>query len=1163
MAPAHDTRSGTLAFERIEVRKAPGIHPGYTIDNLSPDINIIFGANASGKSTTARAIQTLLWPHPSSLRRHELAATFRLDGDEWTVDADPGRVRRTRNGEEADPPLLAPIDDRVRYTLGLPDLLASENQPLAQAVFKESTGGFDLEAIRRDHGYISSVPARLEAARDVETAQLRVRDTERAGSEISAQQRQLATLRERERVARQAQTDAEHFRRALRFAHARYELERATQALQQFAPAMARLTGSEPEELRRLRERREELDARRIRLESDIASANADRERTGLIDREISESLIRTLRGQVETIEQLDREITALQRDVQGAIAERDSHRRRLAADLSEQQLSKLDTDGLRELAALSHDYADLRIRRQAREELERWLGDTNAPEPSVIEEIQRGIDLLVDRLRTPNEAELDNLLARMRVAAVLGGGLVIAAAIWLGIFVHPAWYLFGILGILLLVFVWRYATPPSAAEAARIEQQYGELSLPQPQRWDVPAVRQLLGELEQDLRLKLVDQEKAGRWQDLESHRAELAQREAQINARRDNLVAQYGVAPDLGEESLRLLAENLSRWQAADGRARAIQANLNAIGQERRTVEARLRDQLARFGYTSGTFGPNIDELEERLAAYTEATGRYNAASRELNTDVLPEIQRLDGARASIFQRLDLADNDIRGLESLLVQREAYGEAVAEHRAREQELHEAEEALSLAPELKSIQPETLQRRLEAAETAAADLEPVMREIAEIQTRINDAKRRRDQEEALLRRDNALQALREERNDVARRIVGDTLLGFVREQTRDAALPLVFHRARELFTIVTRGRYELQFDEGPPPAFTARDTSSGLTLALDQLSSGTRVQLLMAIRLAFVENVERGPKLPILLDETLGNSDELRAGAIIDAAIEISRNGRQVFYFTAQGDEVARWQARLNQIPEHERPDCAIIDLAVVRQDAGIERLPIQQPDATFDRAQVPAPNGQSRHEYGTLLRVPGIDPWVDTLGGVHLWHAVTDNEALHNLVRQDLKTWGQLAGLAETASGSTLAVMGVDEETWKRASARMRALGSMLETWRIGRARPLTNADLVESGEIPAKLMPAVAEVLAKVANDGQALIGRLQEHGIEGLDAGAVDRLETWLIDNGYITTAKPLTRDEIRRRVIADVSGDLEAGTLGVGDIDELLTQLPAE
>ena len=65
----------------------------------------------------------------------------------WTIEADPGRVRRSRNDEPADPPLLAPIDDRVRYTLGLPDLLASENQPLAQAIFKESTGGFDLSGL--------------------------------------------------------------------------------------------------------------------------------------------------------------------------------------------------------------------------------------------------------------------------------------------------------------------------------------------------------------------------------------------------------------------------------------------------------------------------------------------------------------------------------------------------------------------------------------------------------------------------------------------------------------------------------------------------------------------------------------------------------------------------------------------------------------------------------------------------------------------------------------------------------------------------------------------------------------------------------------------------------------------------------------------------------
>src|SRR5690606_11810433 len=172
--------------------------------------------------------------------------------------------------------------------------------------------------------------------------------------------------------------------------------------------------------------------------------------------------------------------------------------------------------------------------------------------------------------------------------------------------------------------------------------------------------------------------------------------------------------------------------------------------------------------------------------------------------------------------------------------------------------------------------------------------------------------------------------------------VVGDLLLGTVQQETRDAALPIVFHRARELFAIITRGKYELQFEAGPPPEFTSLDTSTGMTLSLDQLSSGTRVQLLMAIRLAFVENVEVGPRLPVILDETLGNSDEFRAGAIIDAATDICKHGRQVFYFTAQGEEVARWQHRIEAMPEEDRPAIRVIELAEVRRDAGFDRLPI-----------------------------------------------------------------------------------------------------------------------------------------------------------------------------------------------------------------------------
>ncbi len=85
--------------------------------------------------------------------------------------------------------------------------------------------------------------------------------------------------------------------------------------------------------------------------------------------------------------------------------------------------------------------------------------------------------------------------------------------------------------------------------------------------------------------------------------------------------------------------------------------------------------------------------------------------------------------------------------------------------------------------------------------------------------------------------------------------------------------------------------------------------------MSLEELSSGTRVQLLMAARLAFIETMEQGPQLPLILDETFANSDDVRARAVMDATIEICRRGRQVVYFTARHEEVAQWESRVGHL--------------------------------------------------------------------------------------------------------------------------------------------------------------------------------------------------------------------------------------------------------
>jgi hypothetical protein len=541
--------------------------------------------------------------------------------------------------------------------------------------------------------------------------------------------------------------------------------------------------------------------------------------------------------------------------------------------------------------------------------------------------------------------------------------------------------------------------------------------------------------------------------------------------------------------------------------------------------------------------------------------ATARTEELRRELTGALQPEIDRVERQRAAVYVRLGILPGDDRALHDRLGQLGAYRDALAFRDEREAALRSAEEELALAPDLKDVPPEQVQRRLEEAEAAAADLEPTLREIAAVQTRIGDAKRKRDVEEALARRDAARERLRAEREEIAGQVVGDTLLTYVREETRDAAMPIVFHRARELFTIITRGRYELQFEEGPPPAFTARDTVTGLTLALDQLSSGTRVQLLMAIRLAFVENVEWGPKLPILLDETLGNSDELRAGAIIDAAIEIARNGRQVFYFTAQGDEVLRWQQRLEQIAADERPSSTVIDLAEVRREAGFERLPLNLAGSLVDRLPVPPPNGMNRLDYAAALKVPGIDPWAESLGGLHLWHVVTDLETLHRLLEQDIRTWGQLDGLTNVGGRAGMVALGLDEPALRRITARAALIETALETWRIGRTRTVTARDLAESRTVPAAARDEIAALLSEASGNGERLLNRLREDSAATLDADHVDRLETWFATNGFLATGTPLPLEMLRARVLAAAASGIERGDLSLRDVDEVLGQLP--
>src|SRR5690606_13277112 len=312
---------------------------------------------------------------------------------------------------------------------------------------------------------------------------------------------------------------------------------------------------------------------------------------------------------------------------------------------------------------------------------------------------------------------------------------------------------------------------------------------------------------------------------------------------------------------------------------------------------------------------------------------------------------------------------------------------------------------------EMQGFTEELLQRDLTSLEnelyeqTKVADgYDELNRQIAEIRAEVKRAEDGNDLLLAEAELSQVVEAFWPECEKSCLAVAGHVLSEYVYEQTRDLDLPEVYNRKSELIYAFTKHRYRLEMNgEG----FYAFDRERNSDLALDQLSSSTRIQLLLAVRVAFLELQERGYRLPLLLDETLANSDDQRAEEIIHTILQLG-NERQVFYFTAQQDEVAKWQSL------DTRGQCCFVNL---KQPA--ESRFRGKDELTGLVTAPPSPNGDSHDEYGRRISVPPWSPH-SSPGSLHLWYVIDDVTLLVRLLTIGYQTWGPLLAALEAGEAA-----------------------------------------------------------------------------------------------------------------------------------------------
>jgi uncharacterized protein YhaN len=135
-------------------------------------------------------------------------------------------------------------------------------------------------------------------------------------------------------------------------------------------------------------------------------------------------------------------------------------------------------------------------------------------------------------------------------------------------------------------------------------------------------------------------------------------------------------------------------------------------------------------------------------------------------------------------------------------------------------------------------------------------------------------------------------------------------LLTDVKSKYEKEKQPEVIKNSNNYLCKITGHRYNkmhVSLDEREVTVFDAREASK----KIEQLSRGTREQLLISLRLGFIEEYERKAEpLPVIVDEVLVNFDPSRAKRTAEVLHDFGRN-RQILIFTCHPETVEFFRAK------------------------------------------------------------------------------------------------------------------------------------------------------------------------------------------------------------------------------------------------------------
>jgi len=1113
-----------LCLERLEIRQFAGVSPktAFTLDSFSPQINIIYGPNGCGKTTTAKAIQHLLWPDPSS-RYCDLNATVQQEGSPWTLHGRGDHVAALKDGVSRPHPKWAAADTRSRYHWSLQNLLQDQDQDLARQIAREMAGGIDFNQLASDLEWQKTPSAPLKLHQKYLEAKRRVQEAtqKQQGIKNEAEKREQLELELQAAIKRYSQEDS--LKMAIECSEKRKQFATLHEQMNEAPSGMEKLRGDDAEQLDLLLRKRAELEETARSLQTQRREWGGGEDAWAMFDIEAFRSARKEMQMQLEELKDLREQL----RRAEANVLEVESRERDLRTKVGIHAQASLDLEEgysfpvlqewiqwvLSEIewaeriktlkTSLPEEDAstatpDIDLLREARQELERWLTSHITPAP-------------------PSQA---GFISSMLLLSV---GLF-----WLSFEEKLPWASLLVLVLPPLAHIG-LARKKRQGEIESLQERYEGLEVPQPAEWEVSHVKDSVRKLDEHIRYahreSLLEMDRR-RCSDAEAEHQKVRSRITSVESE----LANMGFTPESDTTWLAHFLEDVQRWRVGRTETVVAETTRHKIESELTEKEKELSSNLKRWGEVRPSVSLKIETESCLERMENELERRKKNEFLELqckqNRDQLNEKNQL---LTAMCERIGLEEPNVAEVKHRVGFLESWKMNLRKSEALKSRISELEQSLGDQVSLTEHPLDDLESQISECQEARKMERDLRDRISKLEQQIEDQVHGRGLHEAQEALEDCRQVLQEERDRQLEIRMGMEILEWLRDQCKTRDRSEVLEEANRNLVMFSKGtlKLEVSIDE-KDGEFRAR--REGLPpLSLNFLSSGERSQVLMAVRLAFLRQVEQVP-LPLLVDEALGTTDDERGSEIMRALIAVSRQGRQIFYFTAQQDEVDKWREMLDS----EGMSASLIDLAAERGLAEHHLLapvvPVEKPYIEY--RQLP---DESMEAWMARLSIPAWDPH-DSIDRLSLFFLLYDHtDLLQKAFEHGIDRVGKW--ILYNQSGAL--------NDWVESTKRLdinqqiQVLKKIQEAWKIGRPPRVPEPIVAESPAVSKKFTESVLHQHKACEGDAARLIAAMDEGAVKGFRQQKIRDLEQEFREKGYLCDESPLGKDALRAKVMSEM------------------------